>query len=36
LVLKVNLPTIQEIAQMKEGAASISYMYAYDDPLDEK
>jgi NAD(P) transhydrogenase subunit alpha len=32
LVLKVNLPTIQEIAQMKEGAASISYMYAYQHP----
>ncbi len=32
LVLKVNLPTLQEIAQMKEGAASISYMYAYQHP----
>jgi NAD(P) transhydrogenase subunit alpha len=32
LVLKVNLPTLQEIALMKEGAASISYMYAYQHP----
>lgn len=32
LVLKVNLPTLQEVAQMKEGAASISYMYAYQHP----
>ena len=32
LVLKVNLPTLPEIAQMKEGAASISYMYAYQHP----
>lgn len=32
LVLKVNLPTLQEVAQMKDGAASISYMYAYQHP----
>jgi NAD(P) transhydrogenase subunit alpha len=32
MVLKVNLPTLQEIALMKEGAASISYMYAYQHP----
>jgi len=32
LVLKVNLPTLPEIALMKEGAASISYMYAYQHP----
>ena len=32
LLLKVNLPTLQEIALMKEGAASISYMYAYQHP----
>jgi H+-translocating NAD(P) transhydrogenase subunit alpha len=32
LILKVNLPTLQEIAQMKDGAASISYMYAYQHP----
>lgn len=32
LVLKVNLATLQEIALMKEGAAYISYMYAYQHP----
>jgi len=32
LILKVNLATPQEIAQMKEGAAYISYMYAYQHP----
>jgi len=32
LLLKVNLPTLQEITLMKEGAASISYMYAYQHP----
>ena len=32
LVLKVNLATPQEIALMKEGAAYISYMYAYQHP----
>jgi NAD(P) transhydrogenase subunit alpha len=32
LVLKVNLATPQEIASMKEGAAYISYMYAYQHP----
>jgi NAD(P) transhydrogenase subunit alpha len=32
LVLKVNLATLSEIALMKEGAASISYMYAYQHP----
>jgi NAD(P) transhydrogenase subunit alpha len=32
LVLKVNLATLQEIALMKEGAAIISYMYAYQHP----
>ena len=32
LVLKVNLATTQEIALMKEGAAYISYMYAYQHP----
>jgi H+-translocating NAD(P) transhydrogenase subunit alpha len=32
LVLKVNLATTQEIASMKEGAAYISYMYAYQHP----
>jgi len=32
LILKVNLATLQEIAQMKEGAAYISYMYAYQHP----
>lgn len=32
LVLKVNLVTLPEIALMREGAASISYMYAYQHP----
>ena len=32
LVLKVNLATPQEISLMKEGAAYISYMYAYQYP----
>jgi len=32
LVLKVNLATPEEIALMKEGAAYISYMYAYQHP----
>ena len=32
LVLKVNLATLQEIAEMKNGAAYISYMYAYQHP----
>ena len=32
LILKVNLATLPEIAQMKEGAAYISYMYAYQHP----
>ncbi len=32
LLLKVNLSTLQEITLMKEGAASISYMYAYQHP----
>jgi NAD(P) transhydrogenase subunit alpha len=32
LVLKVNLASLQEIALMKEGAAYISYMYAYQHP----
>ncbi len=32
LILKVNLATLSEIAQMKEGAAYISYMYAYQHP----
>ncbi len=32
LVLKVNLATPQEIGLMKEGAAYISYMYAYQHP----
>jgi NAD(P) transhydrogenase subunit alpha len=32
LVLKVNLATLQEIALMKDGAATISYMYAYQHP----
>jgi NAD(P) transhydrogenase subunit alpha len=32
LVLKVNLASPQEIALMKEGAAYISYMYAYQYP----
>ncbi|MCM0059468.1 MAG: Re/Si-specific NAD(P)(+) transhydrogenase subunit alpha [Algoriphagus sp.] len=32
LVLKVNLVTLQEISLMKDGAATISYMYAYQHP----
>uniref|UniRef100_UPI004048CD58 Re/Si-specific NAD(P)(+) transhydrogenase subunit alpha n=1 Tax=Algoriphagus sp. TaxID=1872435 RepID=UPI004048CD58 len=32
LILKVNLATLPEITQMKEGAAYISYMYAYQHP----
>jgi H+-translocating NAD(P) transhydrogenase subunit alpha len=32
ILLKVNLFTIQEIAQMKEGSACISFMYAYQHP----
>ena len=32
LILKVNLATLPEIAKMKEGAAYISYMYAYQHP----
>lgn len=32
LLLKVNLATVQEIAQMKDKAAYISYMYAYQHP----
>lgn len=32
LVLKVNLVTLPEIALMREGAAIISYMYAYQHP----
>ena len=32
VVLKVNLPTLEEIAQMKTGSACISYMYAYQYP----
>jgi H+-translocating NAD(P) transhydrogenase subunit alpha len=32
LLLKVNLFTVEEIAQMKTGAACISYMYAYQFP----
>lgn len=32
LVLKVNLATLPEIALMREGAATISYMYAYQHP----
>ena len=32
LVLKVNLATVAEISQMKENAAYISYMYAYQHP----
>ena len=32
LVLKVNLATVAEIAQMKENAGYISYMYAYQYP----
>jgi NAD(P) transhydrogenase subunit alpha len=32
VLLKVNLPTLEEIAQMKTGSACISYMYAYQFP----
>jgi H+-translocating NAD(P) transhydrogenase subunit alpha len=32
VILKVNLPTLGEIAQMKQGSACISYMYAYQHP----
>lgn len=32
MLLKVNLFTLQEIAQMKEGSSCISYMYAYQHP----
>jgi NAD(P) transhydrogenase subunit alpha len=32
LLLKVNLATVEEIAQMKDKAAYISYMYAYQHP----
>lgn len=32
VILKVNIPTYGEIAQMKQGSACISYMYAYQYP----
>lgn len=32
VILKVNIPTQEEIAQMKQGSACISYMYAYQHP----
>ncbi|OOG76176.1 Re/Si-specific NAD(P)(+) transhydrogenase subunit alpha [Algoriphagus sp. A40] len=32
VLLKVNLPTLEEITQMKTGSACISYMYAYQFP----
>ena len=32
LILKVNIPTLEEIAQMKQGSSCISYMYAYQHP----
>lgn len=32
VVLKVNSPTIEEASQMKEGAVSISLLYAYTQP----
>lgn len=32
LLLKVNLATVEEVAQMKDKAAYISYMYAYQHP----
>lgn len=32
LILKVNIPTLGEISQMKHGSACISYMYAYQHP----
>ena len=32
MLLKVNLFTLEEIAQMKESSACISYMYAYQHP----
>lgn len=32
ILLKVNLFTLEEIAQMKTGSACISYMYAYQHP----
>lgn len=32
VLLKVNIPTLEEIAQMKQGSACISYMYAYQHP----
>jgi H+-translocating NAD(P) transhydrogenase subunit alpha len=32
VVLKVNAPTLDEIAQMREGAVSISFLYAYTQP----
>lgn len=32
VILKVNIPTLEEIAQMKQGSACISFMYAYQHP----
>lgn len=32
VILKVNIPTLEEIAQMKDGTACISFMYAYQHP----
>jgi H+-translocating NAD(P) transhydrogenase subunit alpha len=32
VILKVNIPSLEEIAQMKQGSACISYMYAYQHP----
>lgn len=32
VILKVNIPTLEEVAQMKQGSACISYMYAYQHP----
>lgn len=32
VVLKVNAPTLEEVAQMREGAIAISFLYAYTQP----
>ena len=32
VVLKVNAPTLEEVTQMREGAVSISFLYAYTQP----
>lgn len=32
VVLKINAPTLEEVAQMREGAVAISFLYAYTQP----